>query len=52
LARAVIACAALIRRMRPRGMAGLIVPALVSSSDPTDVEVLCDELPSMNRQSA
>jgi hypothetical protein len=33
---------------RPRGMAGLIVPALVSSSDPTDVEVLWDEPSSMN----
>jgi hypothetical protein len=28
------------RFKRPRGMAGLIVPAVVSSSDPTDVEVL------------
>jgi hypothetical protein len=28
-------------------MAGLIVPALVSSSDPDDGEVLWDELPSM-----
>ena len=37
---------------RPRGMAGLIVPALVSSSDPTDVDVLWDELASMNRQLA
>ena len=37
---------------RPRGMAGLIVPALVSSSDPTDVEVLWDELPSMTQQLA
>ena len=34
---------------RPRGMAGLIVPALVSSSDPTDVEVLWDELASMRQ---
>jgi hypothetical protein len=40
------------RFKRPRGMAGLIVPALVSSSDPTDVEVLWDELASMNRQLA
>jgi hypothetical protein len=37
---------------RPRGMAGLVVPALVSSSDPTDVEVLWDELASMNQQLA
>jgi hypothetical protein len=36
---------------RPRGMAGLIVPALVSSSDPTDVEVLWDELASMRQLS-
>ena len=35
---------------RPRGMAGLIVPALVGSNDPADVEVLWDELPSMNQQ--
>jgi hypothetical protein len=35
---------------RPRGMAGLIVPALVGLSDPADVEVLWDELPSMNQQ--
>jgi hypothetical protein len=35
---------------RPRGMAGWIVPALVSSSDPTDVEVLWDELPLMTQQ--
>jgi hypothetical protein len=34
---------------RPRGMAGLIVPAVVSSSDPTDVEVLWDELASMRQ---
>jgi hypothetical protein len=34
---------------RPRGMAGLIVPALVSSSDPTDVDVLWDELASMRQ---
>jgi hypothetical protein len=34
---------------RPRGMAGLIVPALVSTSDPTDVEVLWDELASMRQ---
>jgi hypothetical protein len=40
------------RFKRPRGMAGLIVPALVSSSDPTDVEVLWDELAPMNRQLA
>lgn len=37
------------RFKRPRGMAGLIVPALVSSSDPTDVEVLWDELASMRQ---
>ena len=45
---------ALIQRRftRPRGMAGLIVPALVSSTDPTDVEVLWDELAPMNRQLA
>jgi len=35
---------------RPRGMAGLVVPALVSSSDPTDVEVLWDEFASMIQQ--
>jgi hypothetical protein len=29
---------------RPLGMSGSIVPALVSSNDPTDVEVLWDEL--------
>jgi hypothetical protein len=40
------------RFKRPRGMAGLVVPALVSSSDPTDIEVLWDELPSMNQQLA
>ena len=42
---------ALLRRKfkRPRGMAGLIVPALVSSSDPTDVEALWDELGSMRQ---
>jgi hypothetical protein len=36
---------ALFRRKfkRPLGRTGLIVPALVSSSDPTDVEVLWDE---------
>jgi hypothetical protein len=34
---------------RPRGMAGLIVPALVSLSDPTDVEVLWDELSPMRQ---
>jgi hypothetical protein len=34
---------------RPRGMAGLIVPALVSSSDRTDVDVLWDELASMRQ---
>jgi hypothetical protein len=34
---------------RPRGMAGLIVPALVSLSDPTDVEVLWDELAPMRQ---
>ena len=34
---------------RPRGMAGLIVPALVSSSDPTDVEMLWAELASMRQ---
>jgi hypothetical protein len=28
---------------RPLGVTGLIIPALVSSSDPTDVEVLWDE---------
>lgn len=38
------------RFKRPRGMAGLIVPALVSSSDPTDVEVLWDEFSSMTQQ--
>ena len=38
------------RFKRPRGMAGLIVPALVSSSDPTDVEVLWDEFSSMPHQ--
>jgi hypothetical protein len=45
---------ALLQRkfQRPRGIAGLIVPALVSSSDPTDVEVLWDELPSMTQQRA
>jgi hypothetical protein len=37
---------------RPRGLAGLIVPALVCSSDPADVEVLWDELRSMNQQLA
>jgi hypothetical protein len=37
------------RFKRPRGMAGLIVPALVSSSDPNDVEVLWDELESMRQ---
>jgi hypothetical protein len=42
---------AVLRRRfkRPRGMAGLIVPALVSSSDPTDVDVLWDELASMRQ---
>lgn len=30
-------------------MAGLIVPALVSSSDPTDVEMLWAELASMRQ---
>jgi hypothetical protein len=35
---------------RPPGMSGWIVPALVSSSDPTDVEVLWDELPSLHQQ--
>jgi hypothetical protein len=40
------------RFKRPRGMAGLVVPALVASSDPTDVEVLWDELASMNQQLA
>jgi hypothetical protein len=34
---------------RPLGVTGLIVPALVSLSDPTDVEVLWDELASMRR---
>ena len=34
---------------RPRGMAGLIDPALVSSSDRTDVDVLWDELVSMRQ---
>jgi hypothetical protein len=37
------------RFKRPRGMAGLIVPALVSSSDPTNVEVLWDELAAMRQ---
>jgi hypothetical protein len=35
---------------RPRAMAGLIVPALVSSSDPGDVEVLWAELESMRQR--
>jgi hypothetical protein len=35
---------------RPLGVTGLIVPALVSSSDPIDVEVLWDELASMRQQ--
>ena len=38
------------RFKRPRGMAGLIVPALVSSSDPTDVEMRWDEFSSMTQQ--
>lgn len=37
------------RFKRPRGMAGLIVSALVSSSDPTDVEVLWEELASIRQ---
>jgi hypothetical protein len=42
---------ALFRRKfrRPLGVTGLIVPALVSSSDPTDVEVLWDDLASMRQ---
>ncbi len=42
---------ALFRRRfkRPLGITGLIVPALVSSSDPADVEVLWDE-PASTRQ--
>ncbi len=40
------------RFKRPRGMAGLIVPALVSSSDPTDVEMRWDEFSSMTQQLA
>jgi hypothetical protein len=35
---------------RPLGVTGLIVPALVSSSDPAEVEVLWDELASMRQQ--
>jgi hypothetical protein len=43
---------ALFRRRfkRPLGVTGLIVPALVSSSDPTDVEVLWDELASIRQR--
>jgi hypothetical protein len=43
---------AVLRRRfkRPRGMAGLIVPSLVSLTDPTEVEVLWDELPSMHQE--
>jgi hypothetical protein len=42
---------ALFRRKfrRPLGVTGLIVPALVSSSDPTDVEVLWEELEAMRQ---
>ncbi len=38
------------RFKRPRGMAGLIVPAIVSSSDPTDVEMRWDEFSSMTQR--